>query len=319
MTIAGFLAMRWSDPGEALIAPPPISPIIADPSFLFPEESPSGDWELFAHSAWGIHRYSSIDGSAWRHRGMVVPNAMRAFIRSFAGPTGPALLSFEAYPALALARTALPVRARWRSSLAQASSMDLAHWTRGPTILSPELDWMRDSRLGASVSNPCLLQAGPGEWRLYFSASLSWIDDCGFTEPRHLGLALGKMPGGPFVPRSLPLLDPAGDQGPGQLGSGSIKVISLEDGYVGLQNRIYRDPSGRSRSAIFVLASEDGIGWRMARTKPLVQPGSGWMASHVYACDCRERDGRWYLYFNARDAWRISEGRERIGRIRAET
>jgi len=37
----------------------------------------------------------------------------------------------------------------------------------------------------------------------------------------------------------------------------------------------------------------------------------------VYACDCRfsEARGLWYLYFNARDAWNMRSGVERIGRI----
>ena len=66
-----------------------------------------------------------------------------------------------------------------------------------------------------------------------------------------------------------------------------------------------------------VLRSEDGLGWTPAQTGALLAPGSGWTSSHVYACDCRfrEKDGLWYLYFNARDGWRVSEGRERIGRI----
>jgi predicted GH43/DUF377 family glycosyl hydrolase len=113
-------------------------------------------------------------------------------------------------------------------------------------------------------------------------------------------------------------VDPAADTLPGVLGAGSIKVLPLSDGLIGLQNKIYRDPTGRSRSAIFLLRSDDGLAWRPAREEPLLAPASsGWTNSHVYACDCRfrETDGAWYLYFNARDGWRISEGRERIGRI----
>jgi hypothetical protein len=94
-------------------------------------------------------------------------------------------------------------------------------------------------------------------------------------------------------------------------------VITLDDGWIGLQNKIYRDASGRSRSAIFLLRSQDGLAWAQARAEPLIAPGPGWTSSHVYACDCRfrEEDGLWYLYFNARDGWKVSEGRERIGRI----
>jgi hypothetical protein len=182
-------------------------------------------------------------------------------------------------------------------------------------------------------------------WRLYFSAGLAYIEDCGFNEPKYIGVAMGSGPGEPFKPLPYPLLGPGLDAFSGtgldtrvdtvanagpELGAGSMKVIRLDDGWLGLQNRIYRDDArdvghdgnhdgGASSSAIFVLRSEDGLSWRPARDQPMIapDPGSNWRSSHVYACDCRyrEADGRWYLYFNARDGWRISEGRERIGRL----
>jgi hypothetical protein len=96
-----------------------------------------------------------------------------------------------------------------------------------------------------------------------------------------------------------------------------MKVMALDDGWIGLQNKIYRSPSGESRSAIFLLRSDDGFSWRPAAEEALVPPAPGWTASHVYACDCRLRakDGLVYLYVNARDGWRVNEGVERIGRI----
>jgi hypothetical protein len=322
MKIEDFLRIEWSLPGEALIEPPRFSPVIADPSFLFPEETPSGEWALVAHSAWGIHSYSSRDGQAWRDRGIVIPNAMRPFIRRFQGVEDIAgkpsyFLLFEAYPPLSLAFTALPVRPRWRSRIAASRSLDLRRWARPKTLLEPSLPWMSDSKLGSSASNPCLIEDAQGKWRLYFSASLAWIEDCGFCEPRYLALARAAFPEGPFAPDNLPIVDPADDDTPGALGAGSMKVIRLSDGYVGLQNKIYKDSDGRSRSAIFILRSADGVSWRPARAEPLLAPAAGWTASHVYACDCRFRgaEGLWYLYFNARDGWGIGEGKERIGRI----
>jgi hypothetical protein len=319
MKIEDFLRIEWSDPGEALIEPPRFSPVIADPSFLFPEETPSGEWELFAHSAWGIHRFSSPDGKAWRDRGIVVPNAMRPFIRRFDGIEGAQRYSlfFEAYPPLALAFTALPIRPRWKSKIALSRSADLTNWTRAKTLLEPSLAWMKDATLGSSVSNPCLIEDDKAEWRLYFSASLAWIDDCGFCEPRYLALARSESAEGPFVPDKEPIVDPANDAVPGALGAGSIKVIRMDDGYIGLQNKIYSDRDGRSRSAIFLLSSVDGVDWSTARAEPLLAPAAGWTSSHVYACDCRlrEAEGHWYLYFNARDGWGIREGAERIGRV----
>ncbi|HRZ88500.1 MAG TPA: hypothetical protein P5117_03350, partial [Spirochaetia bacterium] len=177
MTISDFLSMRWSGIEGPLIEPPRLSPIVADPSFLFPEETPGGVWELFAHSAWGIHRYTSPDGARWTERGIAVHNAMRPFVRRLdgeglcpdegpatgsgrrgaaptaAGPAGkPASsrfgLYYESYPPLALPLTALPFRRRWRSRIAVAVSSDLERWSPGRTLVSPLLPWMRDRSLG---------------------------------------------------------------------------------------------------------------------------------------------------------------------------
>jgi len=343
--VKDFLSLRWGTIEGPLIEPPLFSPVIADPSFLFPEETPEGDWELFAHSAWGIHRYSSSDGLAWRDLGIVARNAMRPFARridGLAGKTGaraplseegPFCLYFEAYRPFALPMTALPGRRKWRSTIGFSRSADLRRWSRPEILLRPGLSWMRDPMLGESVSNPCLVRepqgvkagreaaaaagAAKAAWRLYFSASLAWVPDCGFCEPRYLGTAKGATPLGPFEAEPAPIVDPKDDPMPGVLGAGSMKVIALDDGWIGLQNKIYRDPAGASHSAIFILRSEDGIAWRPARPGPLLSPSPGWTSSHVYACDCRFRDedGLWYLYFNARDGWRIKDGVERIGRI----
>lgn len=334
MTIGDFLALSWSAPGPALIGPPPPSPVIADPSFLFPEETPDGVWELFAHSAFGIHRYSSQDGLSWRDRGTAVWHAMRPFARRHGASYD---LYFERYRPFALAMTALPVRPRWRSEVAVSSSADLSSWSRPKTLIAPSTSWARDPELGDSASNPCVAgplgddgrpaggqnsenlarSGGAAAWRLYYSASLSWIDDCGFCEPRYIAVAEGPSPTGPFSPRPAPIIDPALDPLPGVIGSGSIKVIAMDDGWIGLQNKIYADAGGKSRSAIFTLRSVDGLSWEPARSEPLLAPAPGWTSSHVYACDCRfrEADGSWHLYFNARDGWRISEGVERIGKI----
>ncbi|MFA5852005.1 MAG: hypothetical protein WC820_04860 [Spirochaetales bacterium] len=333
MTISDFLGLRWGDIEGPLIEPPRFSPIIADPSFLFPEESPDGTWELFVHSAWGIHRYSSTDGLAWSDRGIVIRNAMRPFIRAIPetpnagassrdgrGSSGQNFhLYFESYPPLALPLTALPGRRKWRSRIELSTSADLRTWSRPETMIEPDFSWARDSALGDSVSNPCLVQdAGPtGEWRLYYSAGLAWIEDCGFCEPRYIGRAIGSSPAGPFAASPAPLIDPSTDSMPGVLGAGSLKAIRLADGWIGLQNKIYRDAEGHSRSAIFVLRSADGLAWSQARDEPLIAPSAGWASSHVYACDCRfsEARGLWYLYFNARDGWNMRSGVERIGRI----
>ena len=314
MKIDDFLKIRWEEGDQPLIEPPFFSPVIADPSFLFPEESPNGVWTLYAHSAWGLHEFTSVDGKSWIDGGLRIRNAMRPFLRRMRD--GNYVLLYEKYKPFALPLQILPGKRAWKSRLEIRHSKDVYHWGDPDIILQPELAWMRDTVLGDSVSNPCLVEDG-NRLRLFFSASLAWIDDCGFCEPRYIGMAEAPSLNCPFSVYQHPVLDPKDDDLPGALGAGSIKVLKLDDGWIGLQNKIYSDPSGRSRSAIFLLRSKDAIAWQPAKSEPLVSPDFGWKRSHVYACDCRfrEADGRWYLYFNARDDWKITAGKERIGRL----
>ena len=312
--VSEFLAIEWSGGDAPVIAPPALSPVIADPTFLFPHETPTKEWYLFAHSAWGICEYRSTDGSEWQYRGIKVRNAMRPFVRRLTD--GRFVLLYEKYRPLAMPLLALPGHRRWHSHLELCTSTDLANWSAPEVVVAPDRGWMEDAYCGASVSNPCLLETG-GAFRLYFSASLAYVEDCGFCEPRYIAVASSQNVAGPFEVADRPIIDPADDDHPGVIGAGAMKVIELEDGYVGLQNKIYRGEDGRSHSAIFLLTSEDGFAWKRGERKPLIEPDAGWKRSHVYACDARrnERDSRWYLYFNARDGWRIAEGREHIGQI----
>ncbi len=312
----------WLDDGRPLIEPPAPSLIIADPSFLFPEESPDGLWRLVAHDAFGLLSYISPDGLAWRREGRICWNAMRAFIRKL--PDGHFILCYEAYRPLALPLQLLPRRPRWRSRIMARFSSDARKWGRPVELVRPCLPWHSDPRLGDSVSNPCLVADPAGGWRLYYSASLAYVPDCGFDEPKHIGMARAERPEGPWRLEPEPILSPvagsgSGGEGAGDLGEGSIKAFWLGEEWIGLQNKISLDASGRSASAIRVLRSSDGLRWEPAMDEPLLAPSEGWRASHVYACDCRfrEADSTWYLYYNARDEAAKGKGRERIGRLLA--
>jgi hypothetical protein len=89
-------------------------------------------------------------------------------------------------------------------------------------------------------------------------------------------------------------------------------VLAAADGWLGLQNGIYLDGDGRSRSAVRLLTSADGLHFTV-RGAPFLRPGAGWKRSHVYAVDARAVDGTVHLYFNARDDWHWTRGREAIG------
>lgn len=48
MASADFSSRRWRDDRRAPIEPPGFPPIVADPTFLFPAETPDGAWRLVA-------------------------------------------------------------------------------------------------------------------------------------------------------------------------------------------------------------------------------------------------------------------------------
>lgn len=93
----------------------------------------------------------------------------------------------------------------------------------------------------------------------------------------------------------------------------TIKLLDDEiDGQrIALENGIYLDAEGHSRSAIAVLASDDGLKWRDVCPGPVVVPGVGWKKALVYAFDTAREGDTIRLYFNARDDWK--GGVERIG------
>jgi hypothetical protein len=310
-TLAGWAALQWRlDPARPLIGPPPPSPIVADPTFLPPDLTPDGRWHLYAHSVLGIHHFVSGDGAAWRRAERVARNAMRPFLFQ---DVGGYLLFFERvldrFP-LAF----LPGR-RWRSRIEAMRSPDLRRWDDPVPVLEPSLDWHRDASLGEAVSNPCLVAAGGG-FRLYYSAGLVPLADCGFNEPRWIGMAEAERPTGPFRPLTHPLLGPEPAEPFANLAAGAIKVIRAADGWVGFQNGISWDPAARrSSSQILLRESPDGLEWTSLRAEPVLAPSAGWMAGHVYALDVREHDGRPVLFFNARSAAPWWRGVERIGRM----
>jgi hypothetical protein len=310
MTAAELARATWRlDGRNPLLRPPFPSPIIADPTFLPPDESPDGRWHLFAHSLFGIHHHDSPDGVAWRRRGRVCGNALRAFLYR---EDGVYHLLYER------CRLMLPMlRSRWYSHVEIRTSADLERWSTPTVLLRPSLPWHREPGGGAAVGNPCLVRTGRG-YRLYYSAGLVRLDDCGFDEPRHVGVAEGDAVTGPFASRPEPILSPRADDAFANLGAGSVKVLAVDDGWVGFQNGIYRDSAtGHSGSAVRLLGSGDGVAFAPLAA-PFLRPGAGWMRSHVYAVDVRRVDARLHLYFNARNAWHWLVGREAIGRATAE-
>ncbi|MGB9666125.1 MAG: glycosyl hydrolase family 43 [Candidatus Cryosericum sp.] len=317
MTIQEFLALDWHLlKDEPLIRPPGrfAGPIVADPTFSGPDTSPDGRWHLFAHTIHGIEHFVSDDGETWAHAGRVTGQGMRAYLVLHEG----VYFLFYEQPRFRYADIMSLLHVRWHSRIVVITSPDLVCWSAPETALEPSLSWHMAAPYGESVSNPCVVSAGD-KWLLYYSAGLTHVADCGFEEPTFVGVAVADSIKGPFVPLPEPILSPDPNAPTCNLCCGSIKVMKLEDGFAGVQNGIYVGRNGKSGSALLRLTSRDGFHFDYVdRQHPFFGPnevGGGWMRSHVYACDFRPVPAMnaWYLYFNARNDWSWTRGRERIG------
>ena len=297
----------WSE--LPLLVPPAFTPLLADPTFLTPDETPNKRWHLFAHTIFGITYYSSDNGINWTKEKIIVRAAMRPFIFKEGDNY---YLFYEKYPALKLLFSPI-VKTKWYSHIEMCSSRDLINWSKPEIVLNPELNFHQDAILGKAISNPCLVKVN-NRYRLYYSSSLVRIPDCGFNEPLHISFAESDQINGDYEFYQKPVISPEVKNYWRNLGAGSMKVIRCEDGFVAFQNGIY-EHNGISGSAICLLYSDDGIAWNYLQDSPILKPDATvpWMASHIYACDVKYYQGKLYLYFNARDYPHWSKGSEKIG------
>ena len=289
----------WTDaPQNPLIAPPANLDIIADPTVIEPDDSPDGRWHLFAHALTAMYHYVSADGVAWTEVGKL-PFSLGA-LRPYVFKEGAVYyLFFEQF--LALDHSVIQVM----------ESTDLATWSAPTTVLEPTFDW--EKAFQTTVGNPFVV-ARDGEYWLYYSAAGVYLDDAGYSEPLNIGVARATDVHGPYVKQAQPIITPDAAVSWRNLGAGSIKL--LDDRYAGrwtaLENGIYRDDAGNSRSAIQVLESDDGVSWReVCPAPPLAPTDAGWKQSFVYAFDTTRRGDELRVYYNAREGW--SNGVERIG------
>lgn len=297
-----------------LISPPKFTPLIADPTVLTPDETPDKRWYLFAHSVFGIQQYVSENGVDWKKINLIVRSAMRPYIYK---ESNTYFLFYEKYNGLKLLFSFLP-KQKWYSSIQMISSNDLQHWSLPKTLIRPTLNFHQDVVLGKAVSNPCLIKT-ENKYRLYFSASLVKIPDCGFNEPLHITYAESDIVDGNYTCHNKPVISPTKERKWNNLGAGSMKVLGCEDGFVAFQNGIY-EHHGKSGSAICILYSYDGMQWNYLQEEPILKPNPAitWMASHIYACDVKIYQDKIYLYFNARNHAHWSKGSEHIGLVIAD-
>ncbi len=292
----------WQEhPSNPLILPPDGEWLIGDPTVLKPDESPDGQWHLFANSLVGIYHHTSADGITWQR---IEPILFQlGYIRPFILRDGGVYHLF--YERFLNANT---------SQIEQVSSTDLATWSTPTTVITADQPWEKEGM--ATVGNP-FVELRDGTYWLYYSATTVYLADAGFNEPRYVGLARSTSLAGPWKKEAQPILRPDAAEPFRNHGAGSFKMLDggWTDRRIGLENGIYLDAQGHSRSAILVLQSADGLTWRPACDAPIIVPhGEAWEKALIYAFDTARVGNELRLYFNARDEWK--DGAERIGMAR---
>jgi beta-xylosidase len=290
-----FAELNWTDhPSNPLIEPPRPEWMIADPAVLMPSESPDGRWHLLANSVWGIHHHTSDDGIIWQRGKRLFPG-IRSFILK---QDGKYFVFNETF--IKPFVTAIVMR----------ESEDLIEWSKPQTVLEPSLSWHKG--IYNACGNPCVVPY-KGEFLLFYSASVIFLKDCCFFEPRYIGVARSASISGPYTPDASPIFSPEPEHPYRNFGAGAIKVVADEQNDVmwGFNNGIYHDEKGSSRSAIMLLRSNDIENWTQVHKEPILKPEPGWKRALVYALDIKYDADRAYMYYNARDGWFI--GSERIG------
>ena len=286
---------KWIDhPASPMIEPPRGTWLIGDPSVLTPDRTPDGRWHMFANSVTAIHHYISDDGVQWEKLGGRCFPGMRAYVFE---KDGGYYILYERF------------MRPWHSGVALRRSANLRDW--GPPQMLLEASDEGDGRVLRYLGNPCLVKTESG-YRLYFSSGWVFLRDCLYIEPRYIGVATATALLGPYVRQPGELFGPDPTHPHRNMGAGSIKVVpDGKRGWWGFHNGIYRDPEGRSRSAIMLLHSEDGLTFEQVSEQPIVSPGRGWKRAFAYACGPVVHEGEVRLYYNGRSGW--FRGRERIG------
>ncbi|ASP41793.1 glycosyl hydrolase family 43 [Leptospira interrogans] len=298
MKISDFKKINWKlYPQNPILKSPCFTPLIADPSLILNTESPDGKFHLFCHTLFGIHRYESNNGFKWNSGKLLFRHGMRPLVYK---ENNIFYLLYERYTPFQIVFSWFSSW-KWNSHIEIRASKDLKTWSFPKKILEPSLNWHVHTSYGKSIGNPCLVKIENNKYRLYYSASLSLIPDCGFCEPTYIGAAESDEIFGPYTSLKNPLIFP--DNPNRNLAAGSIKVLKTENGFVGFENCIYQNSDGRSGSSIYLLNSTDGIKWDFLSKEPILSPSTGWMKSHINAMDVKFHpiEKNWFLYFNARN------------------
>lgn len=288
--------------------------IVADPTVLTPSESHDKKWHMFFHTNFGVYHAVSDDGVLFGKKKKILNRAMRPNINLIDGTY---YLFYERTRPLIANALNVVNAVKWFSEIYVTTSKDLEDWTAPQRVLGNTREFEKSSR-GTALSNPFFLRED-NENRLYYSCSMTYIDDCKFCEPTYISYAVSKDVVKDYVAAERPLIAPDKNNPYLNLCSGCIKVYKLSDGYIGIQNGIFEKDS-KSHSAILLMSSSDGFSFKFEKilVSPGMNHGKDWMNQFVYASHLVRYRNNLRLYFNARNVANPILGRECIGFAEAQ-
>lgn len=300
--------------GNPIIRPFDKTFIVADPSLLTPDNAHDEKWHMFFHTNLGVYHFISDDGITFEKVGRILPRAMRPNINYI---NGTYYLFYERTAPLIVNALTLVNLAKWHSEIYVTKSKNLISWSEPKKVIGNTRSFEKSDR-GLAISNPYLLQ-DDNNFTLYYSCGLTYIKDCGFCEPTYISYAKSQNIDYDYISAEKPMISPDASNPYLNLCSGCLKVYKVKDGYIGFQNGIY-DDGGKSKSAIIMLSSADGISFHFEKMilQPQMDNGKNWMNQFVYASHLVKYDNKLRLYFNARDTANPIKGRECIGFCEAE-
>ncbi|MGP1419357.1 MAG: hypothetical protein ACTTJZ_06085 [Sphaerochaetaceae bacterium] len=305
---------------EPLLTKEFIIPAFCDPQVLLPEESADRKWHMFVHSWLGLHHYISDSGIAWEPRNIIEVRAHSPFIYI---EKGVYYLLYEKHdrkiPFVGQKHSYRDDEKNDDSSRIEiCSSTDLQTWSRPRILLdSRSISYSADYNRSPRISRPQLVKLNKG-YRLYFGVSHLHLPDTGQKVSRYFSYAESLAIDGLYkAPDREPLMQPLPDDPFMNLGVGSIRVLQGENGFAAFQCCAYwAEEESRSRTAMFLLESADGLRWRRVSETPMVFPSEkGWASDYIMGCDVRYKasESCWYCYFSANRINRLGIAVESVG------
>ncbi|MDY4889110.1 MAG: hypothetical protein SO135_05115 [Sphaerochaetaceae bacterium] len=305
---------------EPLLSKEFIIPAFCDPQVLLPEEAVDKKWHLFVHSWLGLHHYVSDSGIAWEPKNMIEVRSHSPYIYV---ENNVYYLLYEKHDRkIPLVGQKHSYRDNEKdddsSRIEICSSTDLATWSRPRILLdSRSVSYSADYNRSPRISRPQLFKVG-NNYRLYFGVSHVHLPDTFQKVSRYFSYAESSSIDGLYRPSEKgPLLAPVPDDPFMNLGVGSMRVLQGRTSFRAFQCSAFWDAEeGRSKTAMFILDSDDGLKWKRNSDKPvLFPPESGWASGYIMACDVRYKasENCWYCYYSANRQNKMGITEESVG------